>query len=167
MPLLDSTMKILAIEWIKAFKKAPFFTGVASSIIAAMISTGIFYFDKVDKQRREVTRLESLNYKTQIEQLEQTENGIKQLLGFIEHQKKIGEAEDTVASLKKEREALKPIVESDKAVVDAIFQAQEKRNQKNVWRERWIGFAFGVAASLVASFIWFVFRLWGNVKKKA
>lgn len=53
-----------------------------------------------------------------------------------------------------------------KAVVEAIFQAQEKINLKNVWRERWIGFAFGVAASLLASFVWFVIRLWGNEKRK-
>ena len=167
MSILEPTIKFLAIEWIKAFKNAPVLTGIVSSIIAAIISIGIFYVDKVDKQRREGIRLENLNYKTQIEQLNQTENGIKQLLSFIEHKKQnIREAEDTVASLKKEQEALKPIVESDKAVVEAIFQAQEKRNLKNVWRERWIGFAFGVAASLLASFIWFVIRLWGNEKRK-
>lgn len=66
--------------------------------------------------------MESLNYKTQIDQLDQTEKGVKQLLSFIEHQKQnIREAEDTVLSLKKEQEVLKPIVDSDKAVVEAIF----------------------------------------------
>jgi vacuolar-type H+-ATPase subunit I/STV1 len=123
-------MQYLAIEWIRAFKKAPYLTGVLSSIIAVIISFGIAYVDKIDKQTREGTRLENLNYKTQIEQLDQTENGIKQLLSFIDLQKQnIREAEDTVSSLKKEREALKPLVESDKAVVEAIFQAQEKRSE--------------------------------------
>lgn len=168
MSILEPTLKYLAYVWIKAFKNAPFITGIATSIIASIISVGIFYADKVDKQRREETRLENLNYQTQIEQLEQTEVGIKQLLSFIELQKQnIREAEDTVSSLKKEQETLKPLVESDKAVVDAIFRAQEKRNQKNDWRERWIGFAFGVAASLIASFIWFVIHLWSTEKKEA
>ena len=161
-------MRYLAYEWIKAFKKSPFVTSIVTSIVASVISAGIFYVDKIDKHKREETRLENLNYQQQIKQLEQTETGIKQLLSFVEIQKQnIREAEDTVASLKKEQEALKPLVESDKEVVEAIFRAQELRNQKNVWRERWIGFAFGIAASLVASFIWFVIHLWSSEKKNA
>ena len=109
MSMLQPTMKYLAYEWIKAFKKSPFITGVVTSIIASIISVGIFYADKADKQRREETRLKSLNYQTQIKQLEQTEVGIKQLLSFIEIQKQnVREAEDAVASLKKEQKALKP-----------------------------------------------------------
>lgn len=161
-------IKHLAVEWIRAFKRAPFITGIVTSILASIIASGIFYADQIDKQRREERRLKSLNYTAQIKQLEQTEVGIRQLLSFIEIQKEnIREAEDTVASLKKEQESLKPLVESDRAVVDAIFKAQEERSQKNVWRDRWIGFAFGVAASLVASFIWFVIHLWSTEKKKA
>ena len=154
MSILEPTIKYLAYVWIVAFKKTPITTFIVSFFIISSILFGIFYADKIDNQRKEAKRLESLNYKTQIKQLEQTEVGIKQLLRFIEVQKQnIREAEDTVSSLKKEQEALKPIVESDKALVDAIFQAQENRTQKNVWRERWIGFAFGMAASLVVSFI--------------
>lgn len=168
MSMLEPTMKYLAYEWTRAFKKSPFITATVTSIVASIISAGILYLDKVDKQRREDTRLRSVNYQAQIKQLEQTEVGIRQLLSFIEIQKgNIREAEDAVASLKKEKESLKPLVESDRAVVDAIFRAQEERNQKNVWRERWIGFAFGVAASLVASFIWFVIHMWSTEKKKA
>ena len=168
MSMLEPAMKYLAYEWIRAFKKSPFLTGIISSLVASIISAGIFYADQVDKQHREDMRLKSVNYQAQIKQLEQTEVGIRQLLSFIEIQKgNIREAEDTVASLKKEKESLKPLVESDRAIVDAIFKAQEERNQKNVWRERWVGFAFGVAASLVASFIWFVFHIWSTEKKKA
>ena len=42
-------------------------------------------------------------------------------------------------------------MESQKVVVDALFAAQEERNQKAIRRERWVGFGFGVASSIVAS----------------
>ena len=168
MDLLNLIFQYLAREWIKSFKKSPIITAILSVIVGIVASTGIYYADKANKQHREAARLESLNYQTQIQQLEQTEKGIKQLLSFIEVQKQnIRESEDAVSSLKKEQEALKPIVESNKAVIEAIFKAQDQRNQENVWRERWIGFAFGIAASLVASFIWFVVRLWVGERKQA
>ena len=82
------------------------------------------------------------------------------MLTFIETQKNsLRETEDTITSLQKEREKLKPIVESDRAIVEAIFRAQEERNHANIWQERWIGFAFGIGASVIASFIWFVISM--------
>ncbi len=150
----------LAVLWIKLFEKRPVLTAILSLVVAITTTLGIFLVDQADKGRRETDRLKNLNYQTQIKQLNDTENNIRQLLTFIETQKNsLRETEDTITSLQKEREKLKPIVESDRAIVEAIFRAQEERNHANIWQERWIGFAFGIGASVIASFIWFVISM--------
>src|SRR5690606_13769269 len=101
-------------------------------------------------KKGEYKRLESVDYQNQIQQLDHMEANVKQLLVFVDNQKKsLQEAEDTISSLKSEKEKLQPLVESDRAVVEALFKAQEERASANIWRERWIGFGFGVAASLI------------------
>jgi DNA repair exonuclease SbcCD ATPase subunit len=131
-----------------------------TGILVAVVVTSITYLEKADREKREANRLESLNYQEQIQQLNQTERNIRQLLEFINSQKKaLRETEDTISTLKTEREKLQPLVESDKAVVEALFKAQEERTSANVWRERWLGFGFGVLASLLASFLWFAISM--------
>ena len=128
--------------------------------MASTMVFGIYHLDKADMERREFARLKSLEYETQIDQLESTERNIKALLQFIDHQKSsLRNTQDTILELKQEQEKLQPLVESDKKIVDAIFKAQEERNSANVWRERWIGFGMGILASLIASFLWFVAKV--------
>ena len=79
--------------------------------------------------------------------------------GINSQKKALRETEDTISTLKTEREKLQLLVESDKAVVEALFKAQEERTSANVWRERWIGFCFGVLASLLSSFLWFAISI--------
>lgn len=122
--------------------------------------TGIYFADNANREKQERNRLKILDYQTQIQQLNDTENNIRHLLDFIETQKNtLRETEDTISLLKKEQEKLKPIVESDKAIVEAIFRAQEERTNSSIWRERWIGFGVGVFASLIASLLWFIISI--------
>ena len=160
MSLFELPLEILAKEWVKSFEKSPILTVVISAVISVSVATGIYFVEKTDREKRETQRLQNLNYQTQIEQLNQTETNIKQLLQFVESQKTtLRSTEDTISSLREEQEKLKPLVESDRSVVDAIFRAQEERNNMNIWRERWIGFGFGLVASLLASFLWYIFSL--------
>lgn len=160
MSLFGVSTEFLAKEWVKLFEKSPILTSVLSIFVAVTVATGIYFTDKADKERREAQRLQNLNYQTQIQQLNQTEKNIKQLLQFVESQKMtLRNTEDTISSLRAEQEKLKPLVESDRSVVDAIFRAQDERNSANIWRERWIGFGLGIAASLLASFLWFIVTL--------
>ncbi|MCU8044585.1 MULTISPECIES: hypothetical protein [unclassified Shewanella] len=157
---ISSAIEILAKEWVRLFRIKPFLTGIATSILIGTMAGGITYLDKIDREKRESKRLESLDYQNQIKQLDEMELNVKQLLAFVDNQKKtLQETEDTISSLKSEKEKLQPLVETDRAVVEALFKAQEERANSNVWRERWIGFGFGVVASLIASFIWFVVSL--------
>ncbi|WP_417316387.1 hypothetical protein [Cycloclasticus pugetii] len=154
---INSAIELLAKEWVKLYKLKPVLTSVLTGVLASLLIAGIAYLDQVDREKREGKRLESLDYQNQIQQLNQMESNVLQLLAFVDNQKKtLQETEDTILNLKLEKEKLQPLVETDRAVVEALFKAQEDRANENVWRERWIGFGFGIAASLIASFIWFV-----------
>lgn len=157
---LSPVMAIAAKAWYESYKNHPVITLVTTFIIMGAFIAGINYANEQDKAKREITRLKNLEYETQITQLKDTEKNIKKLLSFIEHQKSsLRETQDTIKTLQDQQKKLKPLVESDQAVVEAIFKAQEERQRSNVWRERWIGFAFGLIASLIASFFWFLIRL--------
>ena len=150
-------------EWVKLYKLKPILTSFMTVIIGATFAAGITYLDNTDRQSRELKRLENINYETQVNQLDDMENNVRELLSFVVAQKKtVQETEDAITNLKSEHQKLKPLVETDKAIVEAFFQAQEERVSSNVWRERWIGFGFGIVASLVASFIWFVVAMLMN-----
>lgn len=158
--MINSVIEELAKEWVKLFKLKPLLTAIATGIVASTLAGGITYLDKIDREKREHKRLESLDYQGQIQQLDEMEHNVTQLLEFVTNQKKtLQETEDAIANLKVEKEKLQPLVETDRAVVEALFRAQEERANSNIWRERWIGFGLGVVASLIASFIWFVVAL--------
>ncbi|SDO94957.1 hypothetical protein [Desulforhopalus singaporensis] len=160
MSLNTSLIEFAAVAWLDLLNKKPILTSVITIIFAICIGFGIYFINEHDKQRQEERRLKNLQYETQINQLAETENNLKKLLEFIEFQKtNLKETQDSVELLKKEKEKLQPLVESDQAVVEALFQAQEERQRKTVWRERWVGFGFGLLASLLASFIWFIIKI--------
>lgn len=157
---MNGLIEILAKEWVKFFKLKPYLTAALTGVVISVIAASVTYLERTDREKREALRLESLSYQEQIQQLNQTEKNINQLLEFIDSQKKtLRETEDAISSLKTERAKLQPLIESDKAVVDALFKAQEERASASVWRERLIGFGFGVLASLLASFLWFAISL--------
>lgn len=151
--------KKLAEKWFETYKKAPAITSIISVIIAIVgIMTGV-YFDHQQKIKQELERKENLNYHTQIEQLNDTEENINQLLNFVKQQRvNLKATQTTLDSLKTEKEKLEPLVESDRKVVKALFNAQEERNRSEISRERWIGFGLGILASILASTILMVIR---------
>ncbi|TLD70200.1 hypothetical protein FEM03_13500 [Phragmitibacter flavus] len=147
----------LATEWVRHFRKTPLVTSAATlTAIAILVVVGI-KVDAHQKEVRQTARLENASYKDQVDRLNEMETNVTQLLSFIDGQKRtLNATQDTISKLETERDRLKPLVESDKRVVEAVFQIQEDRASASIWRERWIGFGLGVIASLVASFMWFV-----------
>ena len=63
-----------------------------------------------------------------------------------------------VDDLQAERSRLQPLTEADKTLVDRLFQEQEVRVSKRLWKDRSIGFGIGVASSLAAA--WLFKRYW-------
>ncbi|MCI5138800.1 MAG: hypothetical protein D3922_10380 [Candidatus Electrothrix sp. AR1] len=93
----------------------------------------------------------------QIQQLNEVESTIKKLLFFVEAQRrKVRETEETLSILESEKNKLQPVVEANRATIEAVFRLQEERNAANVLRERLIGFFLGVISSLLASLVWLV-----------
>ena len=153
--------------WVEEFTKNPKTTLVVTAITITILFFVGAYVIKQDQIKLEEKRLESNNYLTQLSQLNNTEHNIKQLLEFVSSQKTaLREAEDSLSKLRSEKEKLQPLLDSDKATIEAIFRAQEDRASSSVWKERTIGFASGIVASLIASFIWYIFVILFNKRKK-
>lgn len=126
------------------------------AIIAVVIALSTSYFEKQEKQKE---RENNLTYEKQVERLEQIQNSVKDLADFVSQQKQqLDISRDTLQSLEKEKEKLKPMVEADRQVVEAILQLQAEKESSNVWLERGIGFMLGIAGSLVASIIFTIMR---------
>ncbi|MCI5136728.1 MAG: hypothetical protein D3920_17050 [Candidatus Electrothrix sp. AW2] len=119
---INSVIELLAKEWVKLFKVRPIWTSITTIVFCSVLVVGIKYVEQVDREKRESKRLESLDYQDQINQLNQMESNVRQLLNFVDAQKKtLQETEDTISSLKLEKEKLQPLVETDRAVVEALF----------------------------------------------
>jgi hypothetical protein len=122
--------------------------GALFSIIGAVMSIAIEFYDKAEKRN-------SLMYEKQIDSLNQIENSINILKEFVQNQKKyLEESQIAVNLLKEEEELLKPVVEADRKIVDALFKIQAQQQSKSIWLDRAFGFFIGIASSLVASLFW-------------
>jgi len=153
--MINDIMYLFAKRWVELFLKKPLHTSIVTFISAATFTTAAFYITEADRKAQESKRLENNNYQAQLKQLSETEKNIQQLLIFVKTQQTtLRETEDSIAKLRSEKEKLQPLVELDRAAIEAIFRSQEERASASVWRERFIGFAIGVVASLIASFIW-------------
>ena len=119
--------------------------GIISIIGLGISSFGVFQKPKIEKQDIFVKHIENLD---------EMSRNIKTFENFILEQKQNLLAEQiAIENLKKEKEILTPLLESDRKAVEALFIEQEKRQQKSIWYERAFGFFAGVLSSLLASFI--------------
>ncbi len=92
--------------------------------------------------------------KVQSDKLQSMVNNLDELKKFVESQKmRIEEEEVIVNKLKNEKEQLKPLVDADQEIVNALFSIHEKRQKKNIWIDRAMGFFIGIVSSIAASYI--------------
>lgn len=155
MSAFESVAGILVREWVKLYDQWPKVT-VAITLVVSVVGGAIAYFaEQHNQEAREARRLQNLNYATQVRSLDETRVNLNSLIAFVDSQKQQLEAShQALQTIKSEHERMKPLLESDRKVIDAIFAAQEARNQSAQSSERWIGFGLGVVASLVASLVW-------------
>lgn len=155
---IDSAAELLVREWRKLYKQSPRATTAATLLALAIGGTAIFFVQRNAAAEREARRLQSQSYVTQAQLLDETRVNLKALLSFIEDQRtSLKDSEQALLALKREHDKLKPLIESDRKTIDALFAAQEARNQSAQSAERWIGFGLGVISSLFASLIWAIF----------
>jgi 5-methylcytosine-specific restriction protein A len=142
----------LARAWIAAFLRAPAATVIVSLLVGFAVALFANIYGAEKRKHQEEQRQANQSYLTQITKLNDTEQRLRELLAFVTDQREsLKQTEDAITALKSERDSLAPLVASQQHVVDALFAAQEKRNQAALSRERWIGFALGVGSSIVAS----------------
>ena len=148
-------VEAIVTTWLKAYRHAPVLTIIITVLGLVGSGSGIYFTETSKQAQREAKRMENLNYTRQMENLNQVRASIEGLLEFVDSQREqIKRTQGALSSIKTEHEKLKPLIEADRRVIDALFAAQEARNQEAQTRERWIGFGFGVIASLMASFLY-------------
>ena len=162
--ITDTLLREGVREWMKCFEKRPKTTLILTILAFSTTAVITIAIDQSQRTTQEAKRRESLTYTQQLQRLNDTEANLHQLIEFVNVQKTtLRESEDVIAQLKKKHEELAPVVTADQKVIEAIFNAQEQRNTTSVWRERGIGFAFGVIGSYIASFLW---QITLNIRRK-
>ncbi|MDB5329584.1 MAG: hypothetical protein JWP03_735 [Phycisphaerales bacterium] len=163
MPMLD--MNLVAKIWLEAFKFRPLTTVVGTLCGVVLAAGAAYYISSQDQRARDSSSVASVTYQKQVENLQQTETNVRELLAFVENEKKkLQDSEKVLGEMKAEHDRLSPIVETDRKTVDAVLNVQAAQQARGVWRERGIGCVFGVGGSLIASFI---FAVMGIVYRKA
>ena len=139
----------------RAFAKAPY-TTVVVSVLVVGAALGMIILDSERQSQERATRAAALqDYTSRLSQLAQVEVALRDLTEFVVTQRKeLVQERQAIASLKSERDALLPLVQADRHAIDALFTAQELRNQKAQREGRWYGFGLGILSSLGASFLW-------------
>lgn len=100
----------------------------------------------------EAKRKRSLSYDEQVESLNKVEASLKELVYFVELQKnRLTETNNILHQLKEEELKLKPVIEANRKVIDAIFTLQAEQSTKSIWKERGFGFVLGILSSMIAS----------------
>lgn len=99
------------------------------------------------------------DFGTQIRVLNDTERSLKELVAFVEAQKQsLTESQSIVEQLKNEEQKLRPIVEADRQIVDAVLQAQATQEQNHILIDRIVSFLLGIASSIIATLIYSAVR---------
>ena len=155
MALITDVAEFAARFWLQQFKRAPAITA-AISIVVGVASLGIsFYAEREARISREARLAASSDYVSQARALDETRRNLDSLVQFVESEKKrLQSSQSALDTLKNEHERIKPLLETDRKTIDALFAAQEARSQAALRAERWIGFGLGVVSSLVASLVW-------------
>lgn len=161
-PLVGSAAKL----WIQSYIKSPVITGLASVVIgvlASVIFTAIAQKTNFSNNETKV----SLDFKSQIEQLDATEDSLKSLLEFVNNQRETTTLnEQKIKQLESDKLELEPLVNADKATVEALFKVQEQRALASASKERWLGFGLGILASIIASFVMIIGNYFLKTRRK-
>ena len=91
---------------------------------------------------------------TQIENLDEISEDLKNLQVFIKNQKEnLKEEGEALAKLEKRKEDLEPLVDLEEKAVNAILKEHQRSQNKRIWLERLISFFIGITTSAIATVI--------------
>jgi cadmium resistance protein CadD (predicted permease) len=149
-PVAESAAKL----WVHSYLKSPAIT-IIFTIISFLIGVfAIYEIDKLNSSTESINMSQSPNFDSQLKQLDETEKSLRTLLKFVSVQRESAiKNEQRINQLEQEKERLEPLVNADKAAVEALFQAQEERAEKNAKSKLWFGIFIGIITSIIASII--------------
>ncbi len=117
-------IEFLVEQWVKLFRRKRFLTGILSVIGIAVSVVIILQVNKIENEKREAERLKNRDYAAQIQSLNQVKINLEQLIAFVgDQQKQLEQNEDVLSAMKSEHEKLKPLIDTDRKVIDALFAA--------------------------------------------
>ncbi|MBW2664450.1 MAG: hypothetical protein JRD93_21355 [Deltaproteobacteria bacterium] len=154
------------LDWIKTNSQW-LFSGIGAFAIGLIVSIAAnIYVDKIEIVNQQ--RLKDETYNEQIQALNDVEKSLNNLVDFVGRQKhKLRESEDILNALKKEHDTLKPVIETEREIIQKIFAIQSKRYMDNIWKERVVSFFVGVLASVIASFLYGLFQRFYKENEKS
>lgn len=133
--------------WLAVFDRSPKWTLAATAFATVAISVAITFAPAPTAPR-------APPFADQMSALDQTQRSLDQLSKFVEAQREsIGASQKALERLRGEQKRLEPLVQADRNVVDALLSQQAVKAAAVADHERWVGFGFGVIASLVASIL--------------
>jgi DNA-directed RNA polymerase subunit RPC12/RpoP len=141
--------------WISQYRKNARTTMISSviSLVLASAAVGIGIYTSQERLGQQPPRAQE--FKEQYVLLRTTQQNLNDLEHFISSKKNEMEAtQSLLGDLEAQRAAIEPIVQANQELVNAMFAQQRRDSAKFVLRERLIGVALGVLASLIASVIW-------------
>ena len=98
-------------------------------------------------------------YSRTINSITQIGDQLSDLSRFLQTERaRVADTEATIRKLNDEKTKLEPLVQTQRETVDAILAAHAERTRMRAWKERLIGFGFGLAASLLASIVYGYFK---------
>jgi hypothetical protein len=138
------------------------------SISAALTGGGLGYIYQSnvsidDIQRKNVT----IDY--HLKMLEDTKKNLNALTEYVENQStRLRSTNELLTELEKQRDRLKPLLETELDTVNALFRAQDERlRSQRIW-DIIIAFLSGILASIFATALWTLLtdRLWKRQKRQ-
>jgi hypothetical protein len=95
----------------------------------------------------------------QLAELDRLKDSLQRLATFVDKESvQLRHEQQMVALLAKERSELEPIIRSQRQAIEQLFSEQERRSQRNKWKDISLGFAFGILSSLTASVFFEIVR---------
>jgi hypothetical protein len=130
--------------------------GIASVLAIVSSITGWFFSYKAYYNPY---KSDDVKLKSQVYLLNSVETDLKHLIKFIQEQRDaVLSNEKTLSELRREREQLEPIVDSNRDLVKAIIAQANRIDRKRIIYGYIASFLLGFASSLLASFIFGLFK---------
>ena len=123
---------------------------LASASVVVFFVFGVYVFQSQPSSRG----ASNTNHDEAIDTVRMVREHLTKLDRILERQQLLAQdRERSLRLLEEEHQTLAPIVETQRERVEAILSSHARLTSRNAWKERTYGFASGVVASVVASYL--------------